>query len=80
MGGVPRMAVEAKSKIKGSQFTAADIAIVGDRQPYKGKPAGSMDCPWNPWLVSLHVDRLCVRADESSSKLKMLRTLGRSTV
>ena len=34
------MAVEAKSKIKGSQFTAADIAIVGDRQPYKGKPAG----------------------------------------
>ena len=70
MGGVPRMAVEAKSKIKGSQFTAADIAIVGDG-------AGSMDCPWNRWLVSLHEDRLC--ADESSSKLKLLRTLGRST-
>ena len=28
MGGVPRMAVEARSLIKGTQWTAADIAIV----------------------------------------------------
>lgn len=66
MGGVPRMAVEAKSKIKGSNFTAADIAIVGDdpsQPPHQGKATGSMDCPWNPWLVgslsTMHVPTLC---------------------
>lgn len=55
MGGVPRMAVEARSKIKGTNFTAADIAVVEDdptRPAHHGKPVGSLDCPWNPWLVS----------------------------
>eukprot|EP00666_Eupelagonemidae_sp_cell4sb_P004474 gene4474-789_t len=28
MGGVPRMAVEARTRVKGTQWTAADIAIV----------------------------------------------------
>lgn len=50
-GGVPRMAVEARSKIKGTQWTAADIAIVDGATNKDGKSTGSMDCSWNKWLL-----------------------------
>ena len=51
MGGVPRMAVEANSPIKGTNWTAADIAIVDGAVDRDGKPVGSLDCPWNKWLM-----------------------------
>jgi alpha-galactosidase len=50
-GGVPRMAVEARSPVKGTRWTAADIAIVDGRPNKDGKATGTMDCPWNQWLL-----------------------------
>ena len=47
MGGIPRVAVDAMSKVKGTKYTADQIADTsGDRS--KG---GAFGCPWNRWLV-----------------------------
>mmetsp|Transcript_32719 Transcript_32719/g.85646 ORF Transcript_32719/g.85646 Transcript_32719/m.85646 type:complete len:485 (-) Transcript_32719:466-1920(-) len=51
MGGVPRMAVEARSPIAGTPYTAADIAVLDAGVNGDGMPAGTLDCPWNRWLV-----------------------------
>lgn len=52
MGGIPRMAVEQKLPIKGTSYTAADIAIVDpEKKNGDGFATGAMDCPWNKWLI-----------------------------
>ena len=51
-GGIPRMAVEAKLPVKGTSYTAADIAIVDpEAKNADGYAVGAMDCPWNKWLL-----------------------------
>lgn len=41
MGGIPRVAVQQKSKIKGTNFTADQVADL----------TNTTNCPWNKWLV-----------------------------
>ena len=46
------MAVEAKLPVKGTSYTAADIAIVDpEAKNADGYAVGAMDCPWNKWLL-----------------------------
>lgn len=52
-GGVPRMAVEARSRIKGTRWTAADIAILDGRPNKDGKATGYA-CLWAD-MVRFHM-------------------------